>query len=155
MFYCCCFFSSQASSKYLSLFSLSFIFTLWSAGTTKVYYSDGSLFFNFFFFFFFFFLLAITRSGLLVWIGVICLYLRIPENFVRLILLDSFWLVHVFLLLSLSLLLLLILFKHNYAISHISIQYYVFPQPFCHGQNVTRGQFLNWVKLVWTHFSFF
>ena len=35
MFYGCYFLNSQVTSKYLCLFSLSFNFTLWSAGTTK------------------------------------------------------------------------------------------------------------------------
>ena len=50
------FFNSLARSRYLSLFSHSFSFILWSAGTAKSTIS---------FFFFFFFLLIIIRSGLL------------------------------------------------------------------------------------------
>ena len=55
-------FSFLARSRYLSLFSFSFIFALWSAGTAK---STLWLvrFFFFFSFFFFFVLLTITRSG--------------------------------------------------------------------------------------------
>ena len=49
------FFNSLARSRYLSLFSRSFSFILWSAGTAD---------FLFFFFFFFFFWLIIIRSGL-------------------------------------------------------------------------------------------
>ena len=52
------FFSSQAKFTYLSLFSLSFSFTLWSAGTAK-----STIRQVLFFFFFFFFLFTITRSG--------------------------------------------------------------------------------------------
>ena len=55
------FFNSQARSSYLSLFSHSFSFILWSAGTAK----STILQIFFFFFFFFFFLLIIIRSGLL------------------------------------------------------------------------------------------
>ena len=58
MFYS--FFSSLARSTYLSLFSVSFSFTPWSAGTATSTILQV-LFFSFFSFFFF--LLAITRSG--------------------------------------------------------------------------------------------
>ena len=51
------FFNSLARSRYLSFFSLSFRFILWSAGTAK------STILQIFFFFFFF--LIIMRSGLL------------------------------------------------------------------------------------------
>ena len=58
------FFNSLARSKYLSFFSLSFRFILWSAGTAKS--TILQIFFLFFFFFFFFLLLLIImRSGLL------------------------------------------------------------------------------------------
>ena len=50
------FFKSLARSRYLSLFSHSFSFILWSAGTAKSTISQ---------IFFFFFLLIIIRSGLL------------------------------------------------------------------------------------------
>ena len=56
------FFNSLARSRYLSFFSLSFRFILWSAGTAN------STILQIFFFFFFFFLLIIMRSGLLGWI---------------------------------------------------------------------------------------
>ena len=52
------FFNSLARSRYLSLFSHSFSFILWSAGTAKSTILQ-------IFFFFFFFLLIIIRSGLL------------------------------------------------------------------------------------------
>ena len=52
------FFNSLASLRYLSFFSHSFRFILWSAGTTK-----STILQNLFFFFFFF--LIIIRSGLL------------------------------------------------------------------------------------------
>ena len=52
------FFSSLARSRYLSLFSHSFYFTLWSVGTVK-----STILQILFFFFFFFFLLIIIRSG--------------------------------------------------------------------------------------------
>ena len=55
------FFNSLARSRYLSHFSHSFSFILWSAGTAK---STILQIFFFFFFFFFFFLLIIIRSGL-------------------------------------------------------------------------------------------
>ena len=50
------FFNSLAKSRYLSFFSHSFSFILWSAGTAKSTILQ---------FFFFFFLLIIIRSGLL------------------------------------------------------------------------------------------
>ena len=53
------FFNSLARSRYLSFFSDSFSFILWSAGTAK------STILQILFFFFFFFLLIIIRSGLL------------------------------------------------------------------------------------------
>ena len=53
------FFNSLARSRYLSFFSLSFRFILWSAGDSKVYNFTDSLFF------FFLLLLFIMRSGLL------------------------------------------------------------------------------------------
>ena len=58
MFY---FFSSLARSRYLSLFSLSFNFTLWSAGTAR--YTIQQVLVYLFFSFFFFFLLTIAWSG--------------------------------------------------------------------------------------------
>ena len=58
------FFNSLASSRYLSFFSHSFSFILWSAGTAKsTILQVLSLFF--FFFFFFLLLLIIIKSGLL------------------------------------------------------------------------------------------
>ena len=55
------FFNSLARSRYLSFFSHSFSFILWSAGTTKS--TILQILFSFLFFFFFFFLLIIIRSG--------------------------------------------------------------------------------------------
>ena len=55
------FFNSLARSRYLSFFSLSFRFILWSPGTAK----STILQILFLFFFFFFLLLIIMRSGLL------------------------------------------------------------------------------------------
>ena len=57
------FFCSLARSRYLSLFSHSFSFILWSAGTAKS--TILQIFFSFFLFFFFLLLLSIIRSGLL------------------------------------------------------------------------------------------
>ena len=54
------FFNSLARSKYLSLFSHSFSFILWSAGTAK-----SRILQILSHFFFFFFLLIIIRSGFL------------------------------------------------------------------------------------------
>ena len=56
------FFNSLARSRYLSFFSHSFSFILWSAGTAK---STILQVLSFFLFFFFFFLLIIIKSGLL------------------------------------------------------------------------------------------
>ena len=55
------FFHSLARSRYLSLFSHSFRFILWSAGTAKS--TNLQIFFSFFFLFFL--LLIFMRSGLL------------------------------------------------------------------------------------------
>ena len=71
------FFCSQARSKYLSIFSLSFIFILGSAGMAKSNRRQV-LFFRF------------SNRDL-----VIHLYVKIPENFLRLIFLDRFWFVHI------------------------------------------------------------
>ena len=66
------FFGSLARSRYLSLFSLSFSFTLWSARTAKStirkFWGFFCLFVFFFCFFLFFFCLffIITRSGRLL-----------------------------------------------------------------------------------------
>ena len=49
------FFSSLTRSRYLSLFSFSFNFTLWSAETAKSTIRHVLFFFSFLFFFFFFF----------------------------------------------------------------------------------------------------
>ena len=88
--------SSLPRSRYLSLFSFSFNFNLCPTGTAKSTNRQVLIFFKFFFFLFsFFLLLTISTSSL----G-IRLYLRIPENFVRLIFLDGL------------LLLLLLLFTH-------------------------------------------
>ena len=60
------FFNSLARSRYLSFFSHSFSFILWSAGTAKfTILQILFVFFFFFFCFFFFFLLIIIRSRLL------------------------------------------------------------------------------------------
>ena len=56
------FFSSLARSQYLSHFSLSFSFILWSAGTTKTTIRQIVFFLSFFFFFF---LLTVTRFSYL------------------------------------------------------------------------------------------
>ena len=87
-----CFFSSLARSKYLSLFSFSLILTLRSAGMTKPSIRK-TLFFSFLHFFFFF------LNYPSVWFSgrdyEIRLYLKIPENFMRLILQDGFWFVQI------------------------------------------------------------
>ena len=57
------FFNSLARSRYLSFFSHSFSFILWSAGTAKS--TILQILFLFFFSFFFFLLLIIIKSGLL------------------------------------------------------------------------------------------
>ena len=66
------FFNSLARSKYLSFFSHSFNFTLWSVGTAKSTI-PRALFFDYY---------NVWSSG---WDLVIRLYLKIPEEFVRLI----------------------------------------------------------------------
>ena len=71
--------------KYLPLFSFSFIFNLRSTDTTKSTIRRVLFFCNIFFFF----LLIIIGQDL-----EICWHLRIPGNFMRLILLGGFWFVH-------------------------------------------------------------
>ena len=83
------FFTSLARSTYLSLFKLSFLFTLWFVRTAK---STIRQVLFLFLIFFFFLLLTITRSGRDL---VICLYIKIPEKFMHLTLQDGFWIVHV------------------------------------------------------------
>ena len=90
-------FNSLARFMYLFFSSVSFSFSLWSTGTAKSTILQV-LFFTFFvvFFFFFFFLFCfvlfcfyhfkIWSSG---WNWVIRLYLKIPEEFVRLIFLSG------------------------------------------------------------------
>ena len=75
------FVNSLARSRYLSFFSLSFNFTQWAARPVKstIPQSASSLFF-----FFFFFLVDKIR-----------LCLQIPEEFVRLILHERIWVVHI------------------------------------------------------------
>ena len=80
------FFNSLARSRYLSFFSLSFKFTLWSAGTAK------STIRKVLFFFFFLLIIMICSPGR---DKAIRLYLKIPEEFVRLILQDRFWVVYI------------------------------------------------------------
>ena len=76
------FFSSLARSRYLFLFSLSCSFTLWSTGTAK-FTIRQVLFFCYHY-------VWSTGRG-----EVIRLYFKIPNNFVRLIFLDGFWVVHI------------------------------------------------------------
>ena len=78
------FFSSLAKSRYLSLFLLSFSFTLWSSGMAK------SIIWQFCFFFVNYH--SVWSSGQDLGIH---LYLKIPEKFVCLILHDRFWVVHI------------------------------------------------------------
>ena len=73
MFHSFC--SSLARSRYLSLFSISFSFTLWSAGTEKSTIRQV-LFFSFFFFYY----QLVSSSGRY---KMVRLYLEIPENFMR------------------------------------------------------------------------
>ena len=96
------FFSSLAMSRYLSLFSLSFIFTVVHLNG-KVQYSRGSLFCSFFIFIylfiylffiylFFFFFFCDYHQVWSSWLDLVtCLYLEIRENLLRLILQDEFW----------------------------------------------------------------
>ena len=74
------FLSYLVRSKYLSIFSFSLIFTLWSTGTIRL------VIFLFSFFFFFVNYLQIWSSG---WDQVICLFYKIPENLMHLIFQDG------------------------------------------------------------------
>ena len=82
------FFSSLSRSWYLSLFSLSFSFTLWSAGTAKS--TIRQVLFIFFFYF-------VDEHE--IWPSdrdqVICLYLKILEKYAFLIFHDGFWVAHI------------------------------------------------------------
>ena len=80
MFHSFC--NSLVSSRYLSFFSLSFNFTLWSTGTAKSTILQIFVVVDYY---------KIWSSG---WDQVICLFLKISEKFVRLILEDRFWLEH-------------------------------------------------------------
>ena len=64
------FFNSLARSRYLSFFSLSFRFILWSAETGK----STILQILFFFFFFFFFFFCWLLWGLVFWLGLCDLF---------------------------------------------------------------------------------
>ena len=75
------FFCSLARFKYLSLFLLSLIITLWFTDTAKSTKRPVLCF-----------LLIIIWFDLLV---VICLYLQISKNFMLLILWDGLWFVHI------------------------------------------------------------
>ena len=77
------FFNSLARSRYLFV-SLSFNFTLWSAGTAKFTILQVL-----------FFLVEYYKVWSSGWNLVICCDLKIPEVFVRLILLDRFWIVDI------------------------------------------------------------
>ena len=80
------FFSSLVRSKYFSLFTFCFIFNLWPTETAKFKIRKVLLFSFFFLHFFFFFVFFVINH--LPWSSnrdlVIVLYLKIPENFVRL-----------------------------------------------------------------------
>ena len=76
-------FNSLARSKYLLLFSNSFNITLWSTGTAKSTILLVRFYVDYY---------MIWSSG---WDLVIRLYLKIPEEFVYVILQDRFWMVHI------------------------------------------------------------
>ena len=80
------FLNSLARSKDLSLFSISWIFCM-SAERAKIHNTQVP--------FYFFFVV----NYLLVWFSgrgfMICLYFKIPENFMRFILRDGFWFLRV------------------------------------------------------------
>ena len=77
-----CFFNSLARSRYLYFFSVSFNFSLWSAGTAKFTILQVL-------FFFYYKAWSCERD----W--VIRLYVKIPEEFVRVILQGRCWVVHI------------------------------------------------------------
>ena len=83
------FFSSQARFKYMSLFLFSFIFTLGYAGTAKS--PILQILFSFFFFFLFVNYLLVRFSSHDL---VICLYRKIPKNFVCFILYCYYYYLH-------------------------------------------------------------
>ena len=82
------FFISPAKSKQVSLFSISFSFTLWSAGTAKFPIRQVLFFFLFSFFFFFFYYHRVWSPGQDRLRDQF--YLKIPNKFERLILSDAF-----------------------------------------------------------------
>ena len=77
------FLSFLARSKYLSFFSTSLIFTLWSTETTKSTIRLVPFFSNYY---------KVCSSDRNL---VICLYFKIPKNFMRFIHWDGFWFVHI------------------------------------------------------------
>ena len=81
------YFSSRARSKYLSLVLLSFIFTLWFAGTAKSTWQN--------FFCLFFFLLICTKSCFLARIRWSVNTCNFQRDVIYLILWDGFWFVHI------------------------------------------------------------
>ena len=78
------FFNSLARSRYVSFFSLSFRFFLWSAGTAK------STILQIFFFFVDYYKVWSSGQDL-----VICLYVKVPLEFMRVIFKDRRWVVHI------------------------------------------------------------
>ena len=89
-FMCHRFFSSPGRSRYLSLFSLSFSFTLWSAWTTQS--TIRQILSSFFFFFFFCYRPSL---GLVIWPRLGDPFLKILQKFVCLLFLDRFWVVYI------------------------------------------------------------
>ena len=77
------FFSFQARSRYLARISFSFNFILWSAGTAKSTIRQ------------FLFFVDYHQVWSFDWDKVIYFYHKIPENFVRLIFQDGFWLAYI------------------------------------------------------------
>ena len=88
-------FNSLARWRYLSFFSHSFSFILWSAGTAKSTILQVLFFLSFFFFFFFFFFADYYK----VWSSgrdlLVHLYVKVPSEFVCLILLARCWVVYI------------------------------------------------------------
>ena len=80
------FFNSLTRSRYLSLFSLSFRFILWSAGTAKS--TIVLILFRFFFFVDYYEVRSSGRDS------VIRLYVKVQLEFMRVIFLDRCWVVH-------------------------------------------------------------
>ena len=127
------FFHSLARSKYLSFFSHSLNYTLWSACTARFTILQ------------FFYYYKIWSSGRDL---VICLYVKIAEEFVCLLLSDIFWVVHIPFVRTVKLQLIVIIFYYYFTIHNVTaiiLPYKIRKEWFAH-QIVTSTSSTLWLK---------